>query len=69
MATHSINLQLTTEQLVHLNMAMNDSYDCNSDALDSEGFESQRPSLLAQCNAIQVFMDTIKHKLSEINHA
>ena len=69
MVTHNINLELTTEQLVHLNMAMNDIYECNFDALDSTGFENERPSLLAQCNAIQAFMDTIKHKLAEVGNA
>ncbi len=69
MATHNINLQLTTKQLIHLNEAMNDSLDCNSDALDSAGFESQRPSLLAQCDALQVFINTLQEKLSEVNHA
>jgi len=69
MATHNINFELTTEQLIHLNMAMNDNYDCLSDAVDTAGFEDQRPSLLAQCNAIQAFMDTIKHKLAEVGNA
>lgn len=66
MATHVIKLELTTEQLVHLNTAMSESYACNSDALNSRGFENERSSLLAQCDALQIFMDTIKDKLSGV---
>lgn len=69
MVTHNINLQLTTKQLIHLNEAMNDSLECNTDALDSTGFENERPSLLAQCDALQVFINTLQAKLSEVSHA
>ena len=66
MANHVIQLELTTEQLMHLNTAMIDSYDCRLDALDSAGFENERPSLLAKCDALQIFMDTIKDKLAGV---
>ncbi len=65
MANHVIQLKLTTEQLMHLNTAISESYDCNFDALNSRGFENE-PSLSAQCEALQIFMDTIKDKLSGV---
>jgi len=66
MANHVIQLELTTEQLMHLNTAMSESYNCNFGALNSRGFENERPSLLAQCDALQIFMDTIKDKLAGV---
>ena len=66
MANHVIQLELTTEQLMHLNTAMSESYNCNFDALISRGFENERSSLSAQCEALQIFMDTIKDKLSGV---
>ena len=66
MANHVIKLELTTEQLMHLNTAMSESYDCNFAALNSVGFENERFSLSAQCDALQIFMDTIKDKLSGV---
>ena len=66
MANHVIELKLTTEQLIHLNTAMSESYNCNFDALNSRGFENEHSSLSAQCDALQIFMDTIKDKLSEV---
>ena len=45
MANHVIQLKLTTEQLMHLNTAISESYDCNFDALNSRGFENERSSL------------------------
>lgn len=66
MANHVIQLKLTTEQLMHLNTAISESYDCNFDALNSCGFENERSSLSAQCEALQIFMDTIKDKLSGV---
>ena len=66
MANHVIQLKLTTEQLMHLNTAISESYDCNFDALNSCGFENERSSLSVQCEALQIFMDTIKDKLSGV---
>ena len=66
MANHVIQLELTTEQLMHLNTAMSESYNCNFDALDIRGFENERSSLSAQCDALQIFMDTIKDKLAGV---
>ena len=66
MANHVIQLELTTEQLMHLNTAMSDSYNCNFDTLNSRGFENERSSLSAQCDALQIFMDTIKDKLAGV---
>ena len=66
MANHVIQLELTTEQLMHLNTAMSESYNCNFDALNSRGFENERSSLLAQCDALQIFMDTIKDNLAGV---
>ena len=59
MAIHKINLELTTQQLIHLNNAMNDIYDANADALSTAGFEDERLPLLRQCEALQTFMESI----------
>lgn len=70
MATHQISLTLTTEQLIHLNQAMNDTYDCNFDALQGEnGFDNERLPLLRQCEALQTFMDSIKNIVSGVEDA
>ena len=66
MANHVIQLELTTEQLMRLNTAMSESYNCNFDALNNRGFENERSSLSAQCDALQIFMDTIKDKLAGV---
>lgn len=66
MANHVIQLELTTEQLMHLNTAMSESYNCNFAALNSRGFENERSSLSAQCDALQIFMDTIKDELAGV---
>lgn len=60
MAMHTINLELTTEQLIHLNKAMKDNYDCNFDALSSDSFKDERLPLLRQCEALQTFIESIK---------
>ena len=69
MATHNINLQLTTDQVIHLNEALQEHYDCNIDALSSSTFASQFPALHKQCDALQVFMGSIKNIVSEVKHA
>lgn len=69
MATHTINLELTTEQLIHLNNAMNDTYDCNADALQSSSFKDERLPLLRQCEALQTFMESIKDTVAGAKNA
>ena len=69
MATHTINLELTTEQLIHLNNAMNDIYDCNADALQSASFKDERLPLLRQCEALQTFMESIKDTVAGVKNA
>lgn len=61
MTTHTITLELTTEQLVHLNDAMNEHYECNADALTTDSFKDERLPLIRQCEALQTFIDSIKH--------
>ena len=69
MATHTINLELTTEQLIHLNDAMNDTYDCNADALQSDSFKDERLPLLRQCEALQTFIESIKNVVTGAQNA
>ncbi len=69
MSTHNINIQLTTEQVIHLNEALKEHYDCNTDALASPSFAKQFPALHKQCNALQILMSSIKNIVSEVKHA
>ena len=43
MANHVIQLKLTTEQLMHLNTAISESYDCNFDALNNVVLKMSAP--------------------------
>lgn len=69
MATHKISLELTTEQLIHLNTALNEHKQANLDALSSPGFENEYSGLFKQCEALQLFIDNIKSIVPEVSHA
>lgn len=69
MLLHNLNFKLTTEQVSHLNDALQEHYDCNQDALASKGFESEYPALKKQCDALQILIGSIKGIVSEVEHA
>ena len=69
MAIHNINIQLTTEQVTHLNEALKEHYECNVDALASSAFASKYPALHMQCDALQTLMGSIKNIVSGVKHA
>lgn len=69
MATHKISLELTTDQLTHLNNALNEHQQANLDALVTPGFRNERSDLLKQCEALQVFIDTIESIVNGEAHA
>lgn len=68
MATHKISLELTTDQLIHLNTALGEHKQANNDYLAGRDFDKY-PELLKQCEALEVFMNNIKSIVSEAPHA
>lgn len=69
MVLHNINFSLTTEQVAHLNDALQEHYDANQDAMGSKGFESEYPALKKQCDALQIMINSIENIVSEVEHA
>lgn len=69
MATHTINLTLTTEQVIHLNNALNEHLQANIDAISSEYFQSETSDLFKQCDALQTFIDTISNLVNGVQDA
>lgn len=69
MATHKISLELTTQQLIHLNDALREHQQANDDALASNLFLEDHPALFQQCEALQIFIDTIKNIVTEVSDA
>ena len=69
MATHKISLELTTEQLIHLNTALHEHKQANEDALAYHGFASEYPELFKQCEALQIFIDNIESIVPEVSNA
>lgn len=69
MALHNITFNLTTEQVIHLNDALNEHYSCNMDAMSSICFAEEAPTLQKQCEALQTLMDSISEIVSEVEDA
>lgn len=72
MATHQITFNLTTEQVVNLNGALNEHYEANTDALSDggRGFNNEQIShFKQQCEALDVLISSIKNIVSEPNYA
>ena len=65
----TIILTLTNEQLTHLNNAMLEHQNMNIDAIGSKSFQDDRSDLFKQCDAIQVFLDSVKNTLDESYNA
>lgn len=69
MVLHNITFSLTTEQVAHLNDALQEHYDANQDALNSKGFENEYTALKKQCDALQIMINSIKNIVSEVDYA
>ncbi len=65
MAMHIINLNVTTDQLIHLNNAISDIIDTNIGAISSKSFRDELSPLLLQCEALNTFHTSIQKVLSE----
>ena len=72
MSTHSITFNLTTEQVINLNSALNEHYEANADAIADSGngfCDAQKSYFQKQCEALDVLINSIKNIVSEPNHA
>ncbi len=59
MASHTITLNVTTEQVLHLNSAISDILQCNLEAISSKSFEDELSPLLFQAEALNTFKKAI----------
>lgn len=63
MSHQTIILTLTDQQLRYLNDAMQDRQRMNVDAIASNLFAEDMSSLFKECDAIQVFLDSVQSTL------
>lgn len=72
MAIHSLTFNLTTEQVISLNGALNEHYEANADALADGGTgfsDAQKSHFQKQCEALDVLISSIKNIVSEPTYA
>lgn len=67
MSQHTITLNLSTDQLTHLNDALNEHKQANIEAIASTSFQEEHSHLFKQCDALQVFIDTISDLVPEVS--
>lgn len=63
MATHTLTFNLTTDQVIALNSALDEHYEANADAIADSGTgfsDAQKSHFQKQCEALDVLINSIK---------